>query len=150
MERRGVVNDVSPRLRQFAKGQRSAMTRAEALFWEQVRAGRLDGRKFKRQVPMAPYIVDFLCVADRLVIELDGPPHETEARRQLDAARDEWLTQQGFRVLRFGNDQVLGNCDQVIAVIKAALKEIPSPAPLCGAPSPAEGERVVAQVPQSR
>ena len=90
-EKRGIVNDVSPGLRGFAKEQRSTMPRAEALFWEQVRAGRLHGHKFKRQVPIAPYIIDFLCVAAKVAVELDGPPHETAERRARDAERDAWL-----------------------------------------------------------
>ena len=54
-------NQITPKLRSFAKEQRSIPTRAEDLFWQQVRAGRFHGYKFKRQVPIAPYIVDFLC-----------------------------------------------------------------------------------------
>jgi very-short-patch-repair endonuclease len=121
------------------------MTRAEALFWQQVRAGRLRGYKFKRQVPIAPYIVDFLCIAARAIVELDGPPHETTERRIYDVDRDAWLRGQDFTVLRFSNDMVLGNCqlvlDAALAAIEARLG--PSPAPLRGAPSPAKGERVI-------
>jgi very-short-patch-repair endonuclease len=84
-DKRGHANNVPRRLRAFAKEQRSTMPRAEALLWEQVRAGRLNGHKFKRQVPITPYIVDFLCIAARLVVELDGPPHESETQRSHDA-----------------------------------------------------------------
>ena len=119
------------------------LTRAEALFWQQVRAGRLGGHKFKRQVPIAPYIVDFLCTAAKVIVELDGPPHDTPDRRAHDAGRDEWLRCQGFVVLRFSNDLVLGNCQLVLDAVRAAVEARlgPSPAPLRGAPSPAEGER---------
>lgn len=140
-EARGVISDVRPRLRSFAKEQRSVMPRAEALFWSQVRAGRLHGHKFKRQVPIAPYIVDFLCVAAPLVVELDGPTHEPPEARRRDATRDAWLARQAFRVLRFPNQQVLGNCRLVVEEVLAAIKTGPSPAPLPGAPSPAKGER---------
>ena len=142
-EPRGVINEVPPHLRAFAKGQRSDMPRAEAMFWQGVRAGRFHGIKFKRQVPIAPYIVDFLCVAERLVIELDGAPHDTPARKAKDAERDRWLTGQGFRVLRFTNEEVLGNCDLVLAAVLAAIEcqADPSPTPLRGAPSPAKGEK---------
>lgn len=142
-EPRGIVNEVPRRLRTFAKGQRSTMTRAEALFWEQVRAGRLRGYKFKRQVPISPYVVDFLCVAAKLVVELDGPPHDSAERRARDQDRTRWLEQQGFRVLRFSNDRVLGGCDLVLRDVLGAIEgHSPSPASLREAPSPAEGERV--------
>lgn len=144
-DKRGIINDVSPRLRGFAKWQRSTMPRAEALFWKQVRAGRLERHKFKRQVPVSPYIVDFLCVAAKVVVELDGPPLDAPERRARDARRDDWLRSQGFAVLRFPNDIVLGNCQLVLDAVLAAIAERlgPSPAPLRGAPSPAEGERGV-------
>ena len=134
-------NSVPKCLRPFAKDQRSMMTRAEDLFWEQVRAGRFHGFKFKRQVPIAPYIIDFLCASARVIVELDGPPHENAERRAGDAARDRWLREQGFQVLRFSNDLVLGNCQLVLDEVHKAIEMRggPSPAPLRGAPSPAEG-----------
>ena len=137
-EARGVINPVSPKLRTFAKGQRSSMTRAEALLWNALRAGRLDGRKFKRQVPIGSYIVDFACVSERLVVELDGVVHETPEAKLADRRRQAWLETQGFTVMRFSSDDVLGNCD---AVIRAVRSHFPSPASLRGAPSPAEGAR---------
>jgi very-short-patch-repair endonuclease len=135
------IDDVSPNLRAFAKAQRGAQTRAESLFWQQVRAGRLGGHKFKRQVPIAPYVVDFLCASARLIVELDGPPHETEERRAHDRRRDAFLRDQGFRVLRFGNDEVLGNPQGVIEAVPGAIGVAlaPSPALLRRAPSPADG-----------
>ncbi|WP_306424626.1 endonuclease domain-containing protein [Methylobacterium thuringiense] len=169
IERSGSLNPVDRGLRAFARGQRSAMTQAEALFWQQVRAGRFGGIKFRRQVPMTPYIVDFLCASARVVVELDGPPREAETRRRRDAERDAWLRQQGFQVLRFSNDLVLSSCDAVLEVVGAAVEarapspppsageggprvsegrergapspetSLPSPEPLRGPPSPAEG-----------
>ena len=143
-EKRGVINEVPQRLRDFAKGQRSTMPRAEALFWEQVRAGRLKGHKVKRQVPISPYIVDFLCIAAKVIVELDGPLHDTPEQRAKDAARDAWLRSQGFVVLRFSNDLVLGNCQLVLDTVLAAIdgRLAPSPGSLRSPPSPAEGERV--------
>lgn len=141
--RRGIVNEVPVPLRTFAKEQRSTMTRAEALFWQQVCGGRLLGYKFKRQVPIAPYIVDFLCIAAKIIVELDGRPHEDAHRQTRDADRDAWLRDQGFVVLRFSNDLVLGNCQLVVDAVLATIERQlgPSPAPLRGAPSPAKGER---------
>ncbi|MDO9428810.1 MAG: DUF559 domain-containing protein [Methylobacterium sp.] len=141
MDQQHKLNDVPPRLRSFARAQRQAMPRAEALFWEQVRGSRFKGHKFRRQVPIAPYIVDFLCTSARLVIELDGEPHETDARKTRDAKRDAWLAQQGFQVLRFPNDLVFSNLGAVMSRVEQALEQqrCPSPASLREAPSPAEG-----------
>ncbi|MCJ2035038.1 endonuclease domain-containing protein [Methylobacterium sp. J-068] len=135
------LNDVSPRLRTFAREQRRLVTRAEALFWEQVRGGRCNRHKFRRQVPIAPYIVDFLCPSARLIVELDGEPHETEERKIRDAKRDAWLTAQGFQILRFPNDCVLDNLPAVMSQVEQAIdgRRCPSPASLREAPSPAEG-----------
>ena len=141
-EKRGIINEVPQRLRDFSKGQRSTMPRAEALFWEQVRAGRLKGHKVKRQVPIAPYIVDFLCIAAKVIVELDGPLHDTSEQRAKDAPRDAWLRSQGFVVLRFSNELVLGNCQLVLDTVLAAIdgRLAPSPGSLRSPPSPAEGE----------
>ena len=125
-------NDVPGRLRSFAKGQRSMLTRAEDLFWEQVRAGRLHGYKFKRQVPIAPYIVDFLCASARVIVELDGPPHEDQDQRRRDLHRDAFLRQQGFHVLRFTNDAFLGNPQLVMDQVLAAIESPKNPSPSAG------------------
>ncbi len=134
-------NKVSLNLRSFAKDQRSMHTRAEDLFWQQVRAGRFHGYKFKRQVPIAPYIVDFLCSAARVVVELDGAPHDDPKQKAHDEARDAFLRGQGFRVLRFSNDIMLGNGNLVLDSVRRAIEaELgPSPGLLRRPPSPAEG-----------
>jgi very-short-patch-repair endonuclease len=135
------VNPIQPELRTFARIQRSQMTRAESQFWEQVRAKRFHGLKFKRQVPIGPYVVDFLCASRGLVVELDGRPHEAEERRRRDAERDAWLRSQGFIVLRFSNDLAVGGMELLLEDIRRALRlhHGPSPASLRSAPSPAEG-----------
>jgi very-short-patch-repair endonuclease len=122
-------NPVDPSLRDFAQEQRSAMPRAEALFWSQVLAGRFHGHKFKRQVPITPYVVDFLCASARLIVELDGPPHDSEDRRRRDADRDRWLKSQGFTVLRFSNDVFLGNPAVVLDQVRAAIEKHLAPLP---------------------
>ena len=141
MDKRPKLNQVSPRLRSFARAQRHDMTHAEAVFWEQVRGGRFHGAKFKRQVPIAPFIADFFCASAKLIVEIDGPMHETEDRRRRDEARDVWLSAQGFAVLRFSTDLVLSNLGAVMDAIGAAIEDrgFPSPASLREAPSPAEG-----------
>ena len=108
-------------LRAFAREQRQSYTRAEDAFWQQVRAGRFHGLKFRRQVPIPPYIADFLCASARLIVELDGEPHETETRRLRDAKRDAWLKGQGFTVLRFPNELVLSNLDLVLDRVGEAI-----------------------------
>ena len=98
---------------------RAAPTDAEARLWRHLRAKRLSGSKFKRQQPIGPFIVDFVSLGHRLVIEVDGSQHIENAAE--DAARTEWLTQRGFRVLRFWNDEVLRDTQQVLASIFNAL-----------------------------
>jgi very-short-patch-repair endonuclease len=134
-------NDVSLKLRSFAKEQRFMQTRAEDLFWRQVRAGRFHGYKFKRQVPIAPYIVDFLCAEARLIVELDGILHDKPEQQAHDARRDAFLRAQGFKVLRFSNDLMLGNGNLVLDSIRQAIEAHcgPSPDLLRRPPSPAEG-----------
>ncbi len=102
-----------------ARQLRRDMTNAEAMLWRLLRGSRLDGLKFRRQVPVGSYIADFLCFRHRLIVELDGAPHDGEERRSRDSTRDEWLRQQGYRVLRFPNDLVLGGGDLVIDAIRA-------------------------------
>ena len=149
MDRRPKLNEVSPRLRRFARAQRKDMPRAEALFWQQVRGGPFRGAKFKRQVPITPFIADFYCASARLIVEIDGPVHDTDDRRRRDEARDAWLTAQGILVLRFSTDLVLSNLGSVMDAIGGAIDDrgFPSPASLREAPSPAEGGGVFASHP---
>jgi len=95
---------------------------AEAKLWAIVRAGRLQGFKFKRQVPIDRYFVDFLCSDRRLIIELDGKAHEE--RELHDAERTEVLEACGFHVVRFPNEQVLidpgGVAEAILSVLNAA------------------------------
>jgi len=86
-----------------------------------------EGARFRRQVPLGRYIVDFLCLDARLVVEVDGGQHATEAER--DAERTRWLESQGFRVLRVWNNEVLENLDGVADIIAAALRATLLPAP---------------------
>jgi very-short-patch-repair endonuclease len=98
----------------FAKDMRSAPTDAEARLWMDLRAGRLQGLKWKRQVPMGPYILDFVCFAEKLIVEVDGGQHNESVS---DQQRDAWLRAQGFAVCRYWNNKVLGNLDGVLADI---------------------------------
>ncbi len=99
--------------REFARTLRQNMTDAERLLWRHLRAHRLAGAKFRRQQPLGPYIVDFVHLGARLVVEADGGQHAGEA----DAVRDAWLRGQGFRVLRFWNNDILRQPQAVLAAI---------------------------------
>ena len=96
------------------------MTDAERKLWSRVRAGSLPGYRFRRQVPLGPYVVDFACLAARLVIEVDGGQHACQVEQ--DRQRTAWLESQGFRVLRFWNIHVLQETDDVIEAIWATLQ----------------------------
>ena len=89
----------------------------ERVLWDASRDHRLHGLKFRRQVPIGRYVVDFVCLRHRLIIEADGPFHDPV----YDAERDGWLTGQGFRVLRFTNSEIAGRSGIVLAKILAAI-----------------------------
>ncbi|MGA8172400.1 MAG: DUF559 domain-containing protein [Methylocystis sp.] len=107
----------------FARKLRRDMTVAEAMLWRSLRASALDGLKFRRQVPIGRYVADFLCVEHRLVVELDGAPHDREEQRMHDAARDAWLREHGYRILRLSNDLVIGGGNIPLDAIRAAVAE---------------------------
>jgi len=111
---------VGDRQRKRAKQLRQVMTRAETLLLRHIKAHRIDGLGFRRQVPMGAYVADFVCHAARLVVELDGETHDFESKQRRDQARDAWFESQGYRVLRFTNDQVLRNLAGVVTVIRGA------------------------------
>lgn len=92
---------------------RKALTVAELRFWNAVRAHRLMGLGFRRQVPIAGYIVDFACPEHKLVVEIDGPSHTFDQRIERDQVRDQTLAALGWMVLRFTNEDVLNDLDDV-------------------------------------
>ncbi len=93
----------------------------ERTLWDRLRDRRLGGLKFRRQMAMGPYVMDFVCLRFRLVVEADGPFHDP-AR---DAVRDAWLIARGFRVLRFSNHEIQGDGESVAERILSALDELP-------------------------
>jgi|SRR5712671_6013063 len=109
---------VSQQQRTRAKTLRRTMTRAETLLWRYIKARRIDGLSFRRQVPMRRYVADFVCHTARLIVELDGESHDFESRQRHDQKRDAWLVSQGCTVLRFTNEQVLSELDGVVTVIR--------------------------------
>ena len=108
--------DVPPDKRGFARAMRRQPTEAEDRLWHELRGRRLDRLKFRRQVPIGPYVVDFLCTEARLAIEVDGSQH---ADSEHDKKRRGELERRGIRVLRFWNDEVLREMDSVCATIIA-------------------------------
>lgn len=110
--------------RKFARARRRAMTSAETLLWSALRDHRVDGCKFRRQVPIGPYFADFACLACKLIVEADGRTHKAEGAAGRDAARDAWLVRAGYRVLRFSDDAIIGGLPIVIERIGAALAEM--------------------------
>jgi very-short-patch-repair endonuclease len=123
--------------REFARQLRRNMTDAEKLLWRHLRAHRLAGQKFRRQHPLGPYVVDFVHLGARVVVEADGGQHNGSVS---DQARDTWLQAQGFRVLRFWNNDILIGTKAVLEEIWRAVIEA-APHPPCGHPLPACGER---------
>jgi len=119
-------------IRSRARALRNNPTDVEKLLWRQLRVWQLDGYKFRRQQPLGNFIVDFVCLDKRLIVELDGGQHAE--RSDDDANRDAWLSKQGFTVLRFWNNDVLKNVTTVTERIFETLKNSPflSPSPQGG------------------
>lgn len=121
-----------------ARRLRKNPTDAETRLWSRLRRKKLDGRRFRRQAPLGPYVADFVCFEARLIVEVDGGQH---AERAADAKRTAWLEGQGHRVLRFWNNDVLGNIEGVVEAIRTALVGHSPPAKHPPPqPSPARGE----------
>ena len=105
-----------------ARRLRLNMTDAERTIWNELRAHRLHGASFRRQKPVGPYIVDFICEHARLVVEIDGGQHYEPQGIESDRRRDSYLASEGYRVLRFNNHDVLTNKVGVLETILISLK----------------------------
>lgn len=108
-----------------AKAMRAEMTQPERELWIALRAKRFANTKFCRQVVVAPFIADFVARSHKLVIELDGDTHAGNEQR--DGRRTAWLKEQGYRVIRFKNGDVMQNLEGVLLAIEAALATAPLP-----------------------
>ena len=124
--RKNPVWQVAPIVRARARDLHRDSADAERIVWSALRAHRLDGASFRRQVPVGPYIVDFVCHAAKLIVELDGGQHFESERQRNDARRTAFLADKGFRVVRFNNYDVMTNRTGVLETIVLALKEAPS------------------------
>lgn len=103
-----------------ARTLRRASTDAEKRLWRYLRDRQVAGFKFRRQVPIGPYVVDFVCLEARLIVEVDGGQHAVPG---IDAVRTAYLKSEAFRVIRFWNNDVLANVEGVIRSIEQALLE---------------------------
>ena len=112
-------------LQRYSKQLRLSQTDAERKLWRALRNKQVAGFKFRRQQQIGTYIVDFVCLENRLIIELDGGQHMLH--EHYDTARTAWLNKEGFRVLRFWNNQMLQETDAVLQVILCALTDHPHP-----------------------
>ena len=111
-----------------ARKLRGDMTEVERPLWLQLRAEQVAGYRFRRQVPIGDYVVDFACMKAKLVVELDGGQHAAAVKS--DSRRTQWLESQGFRVLRFWNNAIVEELEGVLETIHAALLKPPRhPAP---------------------
>jgi len=117
----GIAMPVPAKIRKLSRDLRKNPTDAEAKLWRYLRHKQIDGYKFRRQHPLGQYVVDFVCLETMLVIEVDGGQHAESIRR--DERRTAFLEKQGFRVLRFWNNEVLGNINGVIATIMRVIEE---------------------------
>ena len=113
-----------------ARQLRKNSTEAEHALWSELRSKRLNGHKFKRQQLLGRYIVDFVCLAAKLIVEADGGQHAEH--QDDDRIRDDWLKSQGFRILQFWNNEILSNLEGVMQVICDHLPPSPQPSPTRG------------------
>jgi len=104
---------------------RKTMTDGEQKLWSRLRGKQLE-YYFRRQTPIEKYIVDFVCLKEKLIVEIDGSQHYTPTEKEHDRIRDQFLQRQGFRILRFNSVEVLDNTDGIIEVIYQKLTN-----PLC-------------------
>ena len=104
-------------LKEFAAKQRAIPTEAESLLWNHLRASQL-GVRYRHQHIIGEYIADFACVSNRVIIEIDGLYHSLPEQRISDQERTEWLESNGWKVIRFTNEEVFSNLDRVIERIK--------------------------------
>ena len=125
----------------LARRLRRNSTSAERQLWQQLRSRSIEGHKFVRQQPIGRFVVDLICREKRLIIEVDGGQHAESAR---DQARDRWLLEHNYRVLRIRNNEIMCNMDGVLETIADALRAEAPPHPVPASdgnrPLPASGE----------
>ena len=110
----------SRELLQVSKELRKPQTEAEEIIWEKLKSKKLNGLKFRRQVPYDTFVLDFLCPRKKVIIEIDGKIHlKTKFR---DQERDEYFMEKGYKILRIKNEEVFNNVDSVLKRIRKACE----------------------------
>jgi very-short-patch-repair endonuclease len=114
------------RARALAKVLRRNMPRAETILWSRLRrGGRENGHKFRRQHPIGPYVSDFACISARVVIEVDGPTHESPEEHARDDRRDAFMRARGWHVFRVRNEDIYKDSNDVMWAIESFLRAPP-------------------------
>ena len=113
---------------------RRDMSLPEVLLWEELRGGRLDGFRFRRQHPIGPFVLDFYCPAWKLAIEVDGAAHDFPERAEQDERRMMWLNNQGINVLRFVAKEILDR--EELEGVLVAIRQTLAPSTAFGGPPP--------------
>jgi len=119
--RNGRVRGASSELVAAARDLRARQTPAERILWDALRGRKLDGFKFRRQYPLGSYVLDFVCVEQRLVVELDGAHHAGEDQLRHDQQRTAHLEHFGYRVVRYPNAVILSDLDTVLDDLRFEL-----------------------------
>jgi very-short-patch-repair endonuclease len=122
MKKRSRIHNRKPSLTR-RRELRSNLTQAEALLWVNLKNSNLDGKKFRRQHGIGPYIADFYCPQCHVIVELDGAGHYDVLAQERDDLRTMFLENLGMRVIRFENREVTENLEMVLEAIRAVLRE---------------------------
>ena len=140
-DRWDVPESLRAKMVEVAREFRKAQTPSEALLWQALRGKKLDGRKFRRQQPIGPFVVDFFCASERLIVEVDGPVHETQ--RVADQQRQQLIESLGLRFIRVLDSEVERNLLDVLDMIRARFA---SPHPPTPSPTRGKGEQKASAV----
>jgi very-short-patch-repair endonuclease len=122
--------------RRTAKRLHENTTAAEDILWRALRRLEIEGTHFRRQVVIGRYVADFACLARRLIIEVDGSQHGNDSNIQRDEVRTRWLNSEGYRVLRFWNNDVMTRTEAVLEAIHTEIAVTPPRLPRAGDPPP--------------
>lgn len=112
---------VTVRLVSIARRLRRRQTDVERNLWARLKSKQIEGVKFRRQQPLGPYVVDFVCLEKKIVVEIDGGHHNEDDVSLKDSDRAAWLVGEGYRVLRFWNNDVLNQMESVLEEIREAV-----------------------------
>jgi len=127
----------------FAKTLRRSMTHAEVLLWQELRRNAMEGLRFRRQHPIGPYVADFACAPVKLVLEVDGATHGSEAQVAHDRRRSAYLAKRGWREIRFSNFDIYKDLSGVMeAIWRAAHGAVSAPSTADAVPLPRKRGRI--------